>query len=95
MKYFLTCNTREANRSDNDVWNCLSSTRGIQLMKRIFNVADLHSFKNFNELFIKQIEDELSRRSDNQLRDKLKSFKDVLYEVEYQLHNHHQIRRVS
>ena len=73
----------------------LFSTRGIQLMKRIFNVADLHSFKNFNELFIKQIEDELSRRSDNQLRDKLKSFKDVLYEVEYQLHNHHQIRRVS
>lgn len=79
----------------NDVWNCLSSTRGIQLMKRIFNVADLHLVKNFNEIFINQIEDELSRRSDNQLRDKLKSFKDVLYEVEYQLHNHHQIRRVS
>ena len=64
-------------------------------MKRIFNVADLHLVKNFNEIFIKQIEDELSRRSDNQLRDKLKSFKDVLYEVEYQLHNHHQIKRVS
>ena len=64
-------------------------------MKRIFNVADLHSFKNFNEIFIKQIEDELSRRSDNQLRDKLKSFKDVSDEIDYQLHNHHQIKRVS
>ena len=64
-------------------------------MKRIFNVADLHSFKNFNEIFIKQIEDELSRRSDNQLRDKLKSFKDVSDEIDYQLHNHHQTLNFS
>jgi hypothetical protein len=64
-------------------------------MRRIFNVADLHSSKSFCELFISQIEDELSRRSDNQLRDKLKSFKDVSDEIENQISNHHQIRIVS
>lgn len=64
-------------------------------MFKIFNVSDLHSFKNFNELYIRELEDELSRRPDNQLRAKLNSFKDVSDEIDNQIHNHHQIRRVS
>ena len=64
-------------------------------MKRIFNVADLHSFKNFNEIYIRELEDELSRRPDNQLRAKLNSFKDVSDEIDNQISNHHQVRKVS
>lgn len=79
----------------NDVWHCLLSFSGFPLMIRIFNISDLHSFKNFSDLYIRELEDELSRRSDNQLRDKLKSFKDVSDEIDNQISNHHQIRIVS
>jgi len=79
----------------NDVWNCLSSTSGIQLMKKIYNLFDLQLVRDYTKRNIMFLEDELSRRHCNDLTRRLTSFKSLLDELNDDIDNHHQIRRVS
>jgi hypothetical protein len=80
---------------DNDVWNCLSSFSGIQLMKKIYNLFDLQLVRDYTKRNIEFLEDELSRRHCNDLTRRLTSFKNLLDELNDDIDNHHQIRRAS
>jgi len=51
--------------------------------------------RDYTKMNIHFIEDELSRRSDNGLRQHLSHYQTVLDDINYQIDNHHQVRIVS
>ena len=62
---------------------------------KLFNLIDLQVIRHYTENNIAEVEDELSRRPCNMLRQNLSSYKMMLDKVNDDIDSHHQIRRVS
>ena len=69
----------------NNVWLCLLSISGFQLMNKLYNISDLHLIRDFHKTYIDKINDALKKYNDPKLLDQLDAHKTMVVEVDYHI----------